>query len=172
MGPWRIAMRWLRVSCLLNINTLWLILDWKLAKSISFDERFVLLWWLCNRLTSTAVRTVPFSFSSAEITSTRKKSPFEITFITYMREKSNPERLNNNSNNNNNSRRKKADCKRDLLVREKGRTEKDVPLFSLHEGFSHFFFLIGLTNSEIRELPRSRDLWLRNSPQNVLIPIR
>lgn len=57
-----------------------------------------------------------------------------------MREKSNPERLNNNSNNNNNSRRKKADCKRDLLVREKGRTEKDVPLFSLHEGFSHFFF--------------------------------
>jgi len=67
------------------------------------------------------VRTVPFPFSSAESTSTRKKSPLELTFITYMGEKSNPERLKNSCNNN---IRKKADCKRDPQVRGKRRRGK------------------------------------------------
>ena len=69
--------------CVSNINTLWLIVDWKLAKSISFDARLVLLWWICNWFTSTAVLKVPFPFKSLEITSTRWKSPLELTFTTY-----------------------------------------------------------------------------------------
>ena len=94
--------------CVSNINTLWLRVDWKLAKAISFDERLVLLWRLCKRFTSTVVLKVPFPLSWDEITSTRWKSPLKLTFTTYMTEKSTPKRLNNNN------RRNKAKCKMKL----------------------------------------------------------
>jgi len=53
---------------------------------------------------------VKFPCRLADITSTRRKSPLELTFTTYLREKSIPKRMNNDDKN----WRKKADCKREL----------------------------------------------------------